>query len=61
VGAEFAIPYAAWPKNEPPVFLGRAFQPEDEFGVFALHAWIWRPNPNGMFAEAHPGISCAAE
>lgn len=61
VGAEFAIPYVAWPKSEPPVFLGQTFQAEDEFGVFALHAWIWRANPNGMFAEAHPGISCASE
>jgi hypothetical protein len=61
VGAEFAIPYTLWTKKEPPVFLGQAFQTEDEFGVFALHAWIWRANPNGMFAEAHPGISCAAE
>lgn len=61
VGAEFAIPYAAWPNSEPPVFLGQSFQTEDEFGVFALHAWIWRANPNGMFAEAHPGIACAAE
>jgi hypothetical protein len=61
VGAEFAIPYTLWTKKEPPVFLGHSFQTEDEFGVFALHAWIWRPNPNGMFAEAHPGISCAAE
>lgn len=61
VGVEFAIPYALWPKSEPPVFLGHSFQPEDEFGVFALHAWIWRANPNGMFAEAHPGVSCASE
>ncbi|MEW5916622.1 MAG: hypothetical protein AB1762_09460 [Gemmatimonadota bacterium] len=60
VGAEFAIPYVAWPKSEPPVLLGQTFQAEDEFGVFALHAWIWRANPNGMFAEAHPGISCTA-
>ena len=61
VGAEFAIPYVLWTKNEPPAFLGQTFQAEDEFGVFALHAWIWRANPNGMFAEAHPGIACAAE
>jgi hypothetical protein len=61
VGVEFAIPYALWTKKEPPTFLGRTFQPEDEFGVFALHAWVWRANPNGMFAEAHPGIACAEE
>lgn len=61
VGAEFAIPYALWTKKEPPVFLGQSFQSEDEFGVYALHAWIWRANPNGMFAEAHPAIACAEE
>lgn len=61
VGAEFAIPYALWTENEPPAFLGNSFQSEDEFGVFALHAWIWRRNPNGMFAEAHPGITCATD
>lgn len=60
VAAEFAIPYALWTKNEPPSFLGQTFQTEDEFGVFALHVWIWRANPNGLFAEANPTVSCAS-
>jgi hypothetical protein len=61
LGAEFAIPYALWTDNAPPAFVGNAFQREDEFGVFALHAWIWRANPNGMFAEANPSVSCISE
>ncbi|MBC7894479.1 MAG: hypothetical protein H7066_03645, partial [Cytophagaceae bacterium] len=56
VGIEFAVPYQLAPT--PPTFLGNTFQPEDEFGVFALHVWIWRKNPDGMFAESNPRVSC---
>lgn len=59
VGVEFALPYPMWTAPEPPQFLGQAFQPEDEFGVWALHVWVWRNNPEGMFAEANPHITCA--
>ena len=58
VGAEFAVPYALWTQTEPPKFLGATFQHEDEFGVFALHAWVWRQNPEGLFAETNPNVSC---
>jgi hypothetical protein len=60
VGVEFAMPYALWTSQSPPQFLGATFQPEDEFGVFALHAWVWRNNPEGMFAETNPNVSCGA-
>ena len=61
VGVEFAIPYPLWTESTPPTFLGATFQPEDEFGVFGLHVWVWRENPEGMFAEANPRVSCGAE
>lgn len=61
VGAEFALPYVMWSEPEPPQFLGATFQPEDEFDVWALHVWVWRNNPEGMFAESHPRVSCDAE
>jgi hypothetical protein len=61
VGVEFAIPYDLWTEPQPPQFLGVSFQPEDEFGVFALHAWVWRKNPNGLFAETNPRVSCEAQ
>lgn len=25
---------------------------------YILHAWIWTPNPNGMFADGNPRLSC---
>ena len=56
VGVEFAQPYPFAPTA--PQFMGQSFQPEDEFGVWALHVWVWRHNPEGMFAETNPRVSC---
>jgi hypothetical protein len=61
VGVELAIPYDLWTEPQPPQFLGVPFQPEDEFGVFALHAWVWRKNPHGVFAETNPRVSCEGQ
>jgi hypothetical protein len=58
VGVEFAIPQALWTGAQLPTFLGATFQTEDEFGVYALHAWVWRNNPEGLFAETNPRVSC---
>jgi hypothetical protein len=60
VAVEFAVPYALWSDADPPQFLGASFQPEDEFGVWALHVWLWRHNPEGLFAESNPHVSCSA-
>lgn len=61
VAVELAVPYALWAGSQPPTFLGATFQHEDEFGVFGLHVWIWRDNPNGLFAEVNPNVSCTEE
>jgi len=58
VGVEMALPYPLWVGQDPPTFLGATFQREDEFGVFGLHVWIWRDNPEGLFAESNPEVSC---
>jgi hypothetical protein len=26
---------------------------------FLMHAWVWKPNPAGMFADWNPNVSCA--
>ena len=59
LGVELAIPYPMWAGPQPPVFMGAEFQPEDEFGVWGLHVWAWNTNPEGMFAESNPNVSCA--
>jgi hypothetical protein len=57
VGVEFAVLDAG---QDAPKFMGATFQREDEFGVFGLHVWVWRDNPNGLFAETNPRVSCGA-
>jgi hypothetical protein len=58
VGVEFAISFGDWDGAEAPQFLGISFQPEDESSVFGLHVWVWSDNPNGMFAQTNPNVSC---
>jgi hypothetical protein len=60
-GVELALPMAMWNAPAPPEFLGVPFQAEDEFAAFGLHIWLWQHNPDGLFAQAHPGISCGPE
>jgi hypothetical protein len=60
VGAELVLLFGDWTDMDPPQFLGAEFQPEEEFGVWGLHVWAWRHNPEGMFAKTNPNVSCAA-
>lgn len=61
VGVELAMPYPLWSAAEPPEFLGHEFRREDEMGVFGLHIWLWRSNPDGLFAWGNPRVSCEPE
>lgn len=61
VGVEVAMPRSMWDQPEPPEFLGTPLQVEEEFDAFGLHIWVWRHNPDGVFAPAHPGITCPPE
>ena len=27
-------------------------------GFYLTHAWVWQPNPSGMFADFNPKVSC---
>lgn len=60
IGVEMVIPYPLWTKQTPPTFLGNTFEREDEFGVFGLHIWVWRNNPDGLFADGNPNVKCDA-
>lgn len=43
-----------------PSLFGRTFYRNDPDGVWMLHVWIWKPNPDGTFANFNPSVSCAA-
>ncbi len=44
-----------------PVLFGRPFHWNTRFGIWALHAWVWRNNPDGIFANYNPMVSCRYE
>jgi hypothetical protein len=57
---EYVVPAGAWDAShsQPPVLFGRSFEFNQGLGVYALHAWIWKPNPLGMFNDWNPAVSC---
>ena len=58
VGVEFIIPFTAWTAPAPPTLYGQTFARNETFEVWALHVWVWRKNPKGMFADWNPKVNC---
>ena len=56
VAVEYIIPQDQWTSSVPPSLLGHSFFRNDALGLWALHAWIWRPNPAGMFASYNSSV-----
>ncbi|MHB1194855.1 MAG: hypothetical protein ACYC6F_17650 [Longimicrobiales bacterium] len=59
VGVEYIIPWSILGPDEPaPVLFGRAFLPNETFGLWMLHVYAWKHNPDGTFATWNPAVSC---
>lgn len=59
VSVEYVIPFDVRPADgEPPTLFGREFHPNETYGVWAFHVWIWRHNPRGIFEDWNPMVSC---
>jgi hypothetical protein len=56
VGVEYVK--AAPPNEPPPVLFNRNFTFNAELGVWALHVWLWKENPAGLYANWNPTVSC---
>ncbi|CAN5663931.1 hypothetical protein BH23GEM6_BH23GEM6_27550 [soil metagenome] len=56
VGVEYIVPMSMAPA--PPTLLGQEFHANTALGLYALHVWLWRHNPVGMFADWNPKVSC---
>jgi hypothetical protein len=54
VAVEYLVDYATWPSAQPPMLFGQPFTtvtlPNGAM-LWKLHAWLWRPNPQGMFKD----------
>ena len=67
VGVEYIVIAAAWDaaNKTPPTLMGQLFHynpSPNRYGIpafYALHVWAWRPNPDGVFADWNPRVSCA--
>jgi hypothetical protein len=57
VAVEYVVPQAAWTGSEPPELFGEHFHRNDTLGIWALHAWVWRHNPDGMHADFNPKVA----
>ena len=58
VGVEFIIPFTAWTSTEPPVLYGQTLARNLTFEVWALHVWVGRENPTGIFSDWNPKVTC---
>lgn len=58
VAVEYVVPGA--PTDRPPHLLGRDFTYLPSLGVWKLHYWIWRANPDGLFADYNPDVPACA-
>ncbi len=58
VGVEFIVPPADWPHDEPPQVLGQDLVFLEGPQVWGLHVWLGKDNPNGIFADWNPDVSC---
>lgn len=58
VGVEYVVPFGAWTAPLPPELFGQHFHRNEAFGLWALHVWVWRHNPSGLFADWNPRVSC---
>jgi hypothetical protein len=66
VGVEYVVIAEAWDANHetPPTLMGQVFQyvgAPNRYrlpGFYELHVWAWKQNPNGMFTDWNPQVSC---
>ncbi|HUG02348.1 MAG TPA: hypothetical protein VML95_10815 [Longimicrobiales bacterium] len=58
VAVEYIVPFDAWTDVDPPSLHGIDFHRNEDFGLWVLHAWIWKHNPTGIFMDWNPTVSC---
>ena len=64
VAVEYVIFQSAWTGRKPPKLFGQTFDfvgEPNRYGLppfYALHAWIWKRNPSGVFYAWNPRVRC---
>jgi hypothetical protein len=68
VAADYLVLAETWDaaNNGTPLLMGQLFhyfESPNRFGLpafYTLHVWAWKANPQGMFANWNPNVSCDA-
>jgi len=61
---EYLVFVSDWGGASPPTLFGREFDlvgSPNRYGLppfYALHAWIWKPNPSGILYAWNPRVEC---
>lgn len=59
VAVEYVVPFTIVPAGAPaPSVLGQPLMENHDLQLWALHVWIWKDNPAGIFAGWNPAVSC---
>jgi hypothetical protein len=58
VAVEYIVPFTEWTGAEPPELYGQSFHRNESFGIWVLHVWHMRENPQGIFVDWNPKVSC---
>lgn len=56
VAVEYLVFTAMQPN--PPTLFGQQFHLNPNIGAWVLHVWLWQGNPNGLFEDWNPMVSC---
>jgi hypothetical protein len=59
VAVEYVVPMSDWRDSTPPRLLGRQFMRNEQLQLWALHVWLGKENPSGLYADWNPTVSCA--
>jgi hypothetical protein len=65
VALEYLVLAADWAGAQKPALFGQEFdtiEPGNRYGLpkaYALHAWIWKPNPIGILKPYNPRVDCS--
>ena len=64
VAVEWVVPGPIWTDpqgvSDPPSVYGMDMHIlVPAVGFWLMHAWIWKPNPAGIFADFNPNVSCS--
>jgi hypothetical protein len=61
VAVEYIVPEEFVDPDAPPMLFGEMLHHHPFLPVYILHAWIWKTNPDGRFADFNPRVgSCPA-